>query len=80
MKNFKWLSLIILLIVMKGTPITANHIKDRKTGRTGNFIEGKLLKGFQKEISGETINYHSPQPDANQALLVRSLDRKNYIE
>jgi alpha-mannosidase len=42
--------------------------------------QDQLLKGFAEEVSGETIVYHSPHPDASAALLVRSLDRKKYIE
>ncbi len=38
------------------------------------------LVGFNKEIFGETIIYHSPQPDVNSALLVRSLNKEQYIE
>jgi len=32
------------------------------------------LKGYAKTVSGETIGYHSPYPDATSALLVRATD------
>ncbi|MFC2158501.1 glycoside hydrolase family 38 C-terminal domain-containing protein [Acidobacteriota bacterium] len=41
---------------------------------------GLLLSGYGSEVKGETLNYHSPLPDARSALLVRSLDREQYIE
>jgi hypothetical protein len=36
--------------------------------------ENAWLKGYAKTISGETIGYHSPYPDATSALLVRATD------
>ncbi len=39
-----------------------------------------LLSGYEKEITGETIYYHSPLPDAGSALLVRSIEKDRYIE
>ena len=36
--------------------------------------------GYNQEIQGETIVYHSPQPDADEALLVRSQDKNRFIE
>ena len=38
------------------------------------------LKGYQRTIAGEIIDYHSPFPDANSALLVRATDGKMSIE
>lgn len=43
------------------------------------FPQSKWLQGYQKTISGGTIDYHSPQPDVTSALLVRSLDSNNFI-
>jgi len=37
------------------------------------------LKGYAKTISGETIGYHSPYPDAGSALLVRATDGRMSI-
>jgi hypothetical protein len=39
-----------------------------------------LLSGYEKEITGETIHYHSPLPEAGSALLVRSIEKDRYIE
>jgi len=36
--------------------------------------------GYHSSISGEVLNYHSPQPDATTSLLVRSEDSIRYIE
>jgi len=38
------------------------------------------LPGYHSTISGEELSYHSPQPDANVSLLVRSEDSTRYIE
>ncbi len=46
----------------------------------GQDYSKKWLSGYFKDIKGEMLIYHSPQPDANQSLLVRSIDRKRYIE
>ncbi len=40
----------------------------------------RWLQGYQKTITGGTIRYHSPQPDVRDALLVRSLDARDFIE
>ena len=42
--------------------------------------ERRWYFGFDKEIAGETISYHSPIPAANSALLVRSIDKNRVIE
>jgi alpha-mannosidase len=39
-----------------------------------------FLSGFEKELSGETINYYTQGAQAIDALLVRSFDSKNFIE
>lgn len=38
------------------------------------------LQGYKKSIKGEILHYESTQPDANSALLVRSLNAKDFIE
>ena len=38
------------------------------------------LSGYSAEIRGETINYHSFLPKEYPALLVRNLEKENYIE
>ncbi|MGD9347818.1 MAG: glycoside hydrolase family 38 C-terminal domain-containing protein, partial [Candidatus Aminicenantes bacterium] len=40
----------------------------------------RWLQGYQKTITGGTIRYHSPQPNVRNALLVRSLDERDFIE
>lgn len=39
-----------------------------------------FLSGYQKEVSGETINYYTVGGQSIDALLVRSLDSKDFIE
>ncbi|HNS16805.1 MAG TPA: glycoside hydrolase family 38 C-terminal domain-containing protein [Bacteroidales bacterium] len=38
------------------------------------------LSGYAKSTKGEELLYHSPQPDADRSLLVRSENSSNYIE
>lgn len=38
------------------------------------------LQGYASPLKGGSIEYHSPEPDVNSALLVRSLDSDDYIE
>jgi len=40
----------------------------------------KWFQGYQTSVKGGTIDYHSPQPDVQTALLVRSLHSEDYIE
>ncbi len=40
----------------------------------------RWFQGYQKTITGGTILYHSPQPDVRSALLVRSIDERDFIE
>jgi len=43
-------------------------------------VIGQYISGYYKEIAGETIRYECQQPDADSALLVRSLIEDKYIE
>ncbi len=47
---------------------------------TGLLSGQNYLSGYRKSIRGEQLQYHSPQPDADRSLLVRSEDGRNYIE
>lgn len=40
----------------------------------------KFLSGFEKELSGETIEYYTLGSNSFDALLVRSLDSRDFIE
>lgn len=42
--------------------------------------QDKWFQGYQKSLKGGTIEYHSPQPDVQTALIVRSLHSEDYIE
>ena len=48
--------------------------------RTISNAERRWYYGFDKDIFGETIQYHSPIPAAKTALLVRSIDKNRFIE
>ncbi len=40
----------------------------------------RWLQGYAKSVSGETISYHSAQPDIHTALLVRAMDENSRID
>ncbi len=44
------------------------------------FSPSDWLQGYAATVSGGTIDYHSPHPDVTSALLVRSLDTRDFIE
>jgi len=48
--------------------------------RRSSANQVKWFQGYLKSIKGGTIDYHSPQPDVQTALLVRSLHSEDYIE
>ena len=41
---------------------------------------GSYFKGYDRSIKGGGFQYHSPQPDVNSSLLLRSIDSVQYIE
>jgi alpha-mannosidase len=45
-----------------------------------NSSAQSYIPGYQSTLAGEELQYHSPQPDANVSLLVRSEDSARYIE
>jgi hypothetical protein len=47
---------------------------------TGIVSAQNYISGYAKSIKGEELQYHSPQPDADRSLLVRSESSQNYIE
>jgi hypothetical protein len=40
----------------------------------------EYIPGYNKTIKGDNFNYHSPQPDADVSMLIRSEDARDYIE
>jgi len=46
----------------------------------GRTEDPAWLKGYAKTVSGETIGYHSPYPQATSALLVRATDGAMAVE
>ncbi len=50
-------------------------------GRSAGAAEDPpMLAGFAQRLSGETIVYHSPDPEVTAGLLVRSLDASRSVE
>jgi alpha-mannosidase len=66
----------ILFILVVSTP-AINRIKN---DRYNLLDSAHWMQGYSRALRGGTINYHSPEPDINTALLVRSMDAEDYIE
>ncbi len=49
-------------------------------GSSSHFSDAGWFQGYDSTIGGGTIEYHSPHPDVTSALLVRSLDTRDFIE
>ncbi len=43
-------------------------------------LPSMFFKGYMKSLKGSGFQYHSPQPDVNTSLLLRSIDSVQYIE
>ncbi|MFC2166851.1 glycoside hydrolase family 38 C-terminal domain-containing protein [Acidobacteriota bacterium] len=69
---------ILLFFLIIGSILTALSCSPKN--QSFSTAERLLYFGFDKEITGETIPYHSPIPEAKTALLVRSIDKNRLIE
>ena len=70
----KFKNILIYSLIIFITMLIAEQGKDRMAEYN---YEVKLsnhayINGFEKEISGKDINYHSPAPDIRSALLSRA--------
>ncbi len=75
---FHFISPIIIIFLL--LPICCSEDNSQQNREFQNEVSiGNLIQGYGKSLSGETIRYGSPQPDVNEALLVRSLNSKDYI-
>ena len=64
---------LAMIVLLAGMAITEE--------RAGKTAPPQLwLKGWAATISGETLGYHSPYPDATTALLSRATDGKMAVE
>ena len=43
-------------------------------------LPARFFKGYAKSVKGGDFQYHSPQPDVNASLLLRSIDSVQFIE
>lgn len=43
------------------------------------LVAQEYISGYHKTLSGEELQYHAPQPDAEKALLIRSEDESRII-
>ena len=69
-------AILMLFILVVSTP--AFH--PLKKEKSASLDSVHWLQGYTRSIKGGSIDYHSPEPDVNSALLVRSMDADDYIE
>ncbi len=50
------------------------------TATPSDAQDPRFVPGYERRTAGEVLSYHSPQPEADRALLVRSLDAERFIE
>ena len=62
---------VIVVLLISGVVFTQEFEWD---------MPDKYLQGYAKSLKGQVLNYHSPEPDVNSSLLVRSIDSNMYIE
>ena len=65
------LKLLLLISIVTGSAI--------KIPVTAQTWPGTFFKGYEKSIKGGKFQYHSPQPDVNSSLLLRSIDSASFI-
>ncbi|MEI7983272.1 MAG: hypothetical protein WCI71_16605, partial [Bacteroidota bacterium] len=66
-------NLLFFIAILLHLPLPL--MSQRQAGWPGDFF-----RGYEKSVRGGGFQYHSPQPDVNSSLLVRSLDSTQYIE
>ena len=66
-----WLCLLLFQLLAGNVSAQLNPL---------NIPDNELFKGYEKEISGENISYHSFHPFANDALLTRVTDGHKMVE
>lgn len=68
--------MVMLFVSVVSTPAIHTIKKEKSSSLDSTY----WLQGYTRSIKGGSINYHSPEPDVNSALLVRSIDADDYIE
>lgn len=69
----------VLLILLSWGACGGRPSPSREADEQRSFAAPGWISGYHAALSGGTITYHSPQPDVNSALLVRSLDSRDFI-
>lgn len=67
------LMLLVFSLLLSSQAISQDPIKNQ-------LFRTSWINGFKARLSGETLQYHSSHPEANSALLIRCLNKDDYIE
>jgi alpha-mannosidase len=72
--------IILLIAILLCFPV----LLGAQNGNVGNYPDwdhqNEYLQGYEKSLFGNELTYHSPHPDVNTSLLVRSIDSKMFIQ
>ena len=66
-------------LILAGMAIGCRRHPSPGVDAPASFTDTRWLQGYRKTLEGGTIAYSSPQPDVTSALLVRSLDSRDFI-
>jgi len=72
--------LIVISLLMLQGQLYAQNKKDAVVLNMQEPHQNMIVNGYEKDISGEKIDYHSCHPGATSALLVRCEDTTQFIE
>ena len=76
----KFAGIVIISVLMLPGQLVAQKEKENLIPQKNSTQQMIVVNGYEKDISGEKINYHSCHPEANSALLVRCEDKTQFIE
>ena len=68
-------SVVLVAFRAFGQPTQKEIVIEVKDGASQpSAAADRYVSGYQSSVNGETIHYHSPDPDVDSALLVRGQD------
>ena len=76
----KFTGIVIISVLMLPGQLIAQKENESLIHQKNLSQQMIVVNGYEKDISGEKIDYHSCHPEANSALLVRCEDNTQFIE
>jgi alpha-mannosidase len=79
-RSEKRVSVIPPVAIALGLVCAVTPVASAQTGAARVALPSASLPGYAETIAGEVLEYHSPLPDAQRSLVVRSEDSERSIE